>query len=69
MSLTVEFFVTARLASGERVFETIIRTQLLDNPHRTTVLLTADPAAADAWVTSAADSVQRALLARGQLAG
>ncbi|GAB7082040.1 insulinase family protein [Megalodesulfovibrio paquesii] len=33
----------ARLAAGERVFEEMIRTQLLDNPHRTTVLLTPDP--------------------------
>ena len=29
----------ARLAAGERVFEDLIRTHLLDNPHRTTVLL------------------------------
>ncbi|HVX81350.1 MAG TPA: insulinase family protein [Devosiaceae bacterium] len=35
--------VKERLASGERVFESLIRSQLLDNPHRTTVLLTADP--------------------------
>jgi Zn-dependent M16 (insulinase) family peptidase len=34
--------VKKRLASGEKLFETIIREQLLDNPHRTTVLLTAD---------------------------
>ena len=32
-----------RLAQGERVFETLIRRQLLDNPHRTTVLFTPDP--------------------------
>jgi len=39
-----------KLAAGERVFENLIRTHLLDNQHRTTVLLTADPdkAAADA---------------------
>jgi len=35
--------VKARLASGEKLFETVIRTALLDNPHRTTVTLTADP--------------------------
>ncbi|HVW92810.1 MAG TPA: insulinase family protein [Devosia sp.] len=35
--------VKARLASGERIFETLIRAGLLDNTHRTTVLLTADP--------------------------
>jgi Zn-dependent M16 (insulinase) family peptidase len=33
----------ARLAAGDRVFEPLIRTQLLDNPHRTTVLFTPDP--------------------------
>ncbi len=32
----------ARLAAGEKVFETIIKTLILDNPHRTTVLLKAD---------------------------
>ncbi|MBK8085573.1 MAG: insulinase family protein [Devosia sp.] len=39
-----------RLASGEQVFEGLIKTHILDNRHRTTVLLTADPgkAAADA---------------------
>ncbi|MFO7321353.1 MAG: insulinase family protein [Chloroflexota bacterium] len=34
-----------RLASGERVFEQLIRKYLLDNPHRTTVLLKPDPEA------------------------
>jgi hypothetical protein len=34
----------ARLASGERVFETLIRSHLLDNPHRTTLLFKPDPA-------------------------
>ena len=34
--------VKGRLASGEKLFEDVIRAQLLDNPHRTTVLLTAD---------------------------
>ena len=33
----------AKLAAGEKVFETLIRTHLLDNKHRTTVLLKADP--------------------------
>jgi Zn-dependent M16 (insulinase) family peptidase len=33
----------SRLSGGERVFETLIRTRLLDNPHRTTVLFTPDP--------------------------
>jgi presequence protease len=32
-----------RLESGERVFETLIQQVLLDNHHRTTVLLTGDP--------------------------
>ncbi|MEO6012912.1 MAG: insulinase family protein [Devosia sp.] len=32
----------AKLAAGERVFETIIRHDLVDNQHRTTVLLKAD---------------------------
>ncbi|HEV2515368.1 MAG TPA: insulinase family protein [Devosia sp.] len=33
----------SRLAAGERVFETLIKTHILDNKHRSTVLLTADP--------------------------
>jgi len=33
----------ARLAAGERVFEGLIRDRILDNTHRTTVLLKADP--------------------------
>lgn len=33
----------SKLAAGERVFENLIRTHLLDNSHRTTVLLKADP--------------------------
>ena len=39
--------VKARLAAGEHLFEDVIRAQLLDNPHRTTVLLTADPGLGD----------------------
>ncbi len=35
--------IKGRLAQGERVFETLIRRHLLDNPHRTTVLFTPDP--------------------------
>ena len=35
--------VKARFASGERVLEDLIRSALVDNLHRTTVLLTADP--------------------------
>ncbi|HTJ58998.1 MAG TPA: insulinase family protein [Devosiaceae bacterium] len=35
--------IKERLANGEKLFETVIGKQLLDNPHRTTVLLTADP--------------------------
>ena len=35
--------IKAKLAAGERVFETLIKTHILDNRHRTTVLLTADP--------------------------
>jgi Zn-dependent M16 (insulinase) family peptidase len=33
----------SRLAAGERVFETLIRARLVDNPHRVTVLFTPDP--------------------------
>jgi Zn-dependent M16 (insulinase) family peptidase len=36
--------VKARLATGEKLFEALIRAELLDNTHRTTVTLTADPA-------------------------
>jgi Zn-dependent M16 (insulinase) family peptidase len=36
--------VKARLAAGEKLFEPLIRDALLDNPHRVSVLLTADPA-------------------------
>jgi len=35
--------IKRRLAAGERVLETLIRKDLLDNDHRTTVLLEADP--------------------------
>lgn len=35
--------VKARLAAGEKLFEPLIRSELLDNPHRVTVTLTADP--------------------------
>ncbi|MDB5539586.1 MAG: peptidase [Devosia sp.] len=35
--------IKARLAAGERLFETLIKTHILDNRHRSTVLLTADP--------------------------
>lgn len=35
--------IKAKLAAGERVFETLIKTHILDNKHRSTVLLTADP--------------------------
>ena len=56
--------VKARLAAGEPMFETIIRTQLLDNPHRTTVLLTADP---DQAAREAADERARLDAARAQM--
>ncbi|MGE4299777.1 MAG: insulinase family protein [Desulfovibrionaceae bacterium] len=36
--------IKARLAAGEPVFENMIRTHLLDNPHRTTVVLAPDAA-------------------------
>jgi presequence protease len=39
--------VRAVLARGERLFERLIRTALLQNPHRTRVLLRPDPAQAD----------------------
>lgn len=35
--------IKARLAVGERVFENLIQTYLLDNPHHTTVVLQPDP--------------------------
>ncbi len=35
--------IKERLASGERVFETLVRDYFLDNPHRTTVVLKPDP--------------------------
>jgi Zn-dependent M16 (insulinase) family peptidase len=35
--------IKARLAAGERYFENLIQTYMLDNPHRATVLLTPDP--------------------------
>jgi presequence protease len=35
--------IKQRLARGERLFEMLIRTHLLDNPHRTTVLLKPNP--------------------------
>ena len=35
--------VKAALARGERYFESLIRTRLLDNPHRVTLLLQPDP--------------------------
>ncbi|NJM36219.1 MAG: hypothetical protein HC850_17705 [Rhodomicrobium sp.] len=35
--------IKVRLARGERVFEPLIEAQLLDNPHRTTVLFKPDP--------------------------
>lgn len=60
--------IKARLAKGDRVFETLIKTHILDNRHRTTVLLTADPnkAAEDAAEERARlDAAQQALDAAG----
>jgi Zn-dependent M16 (insulinase) family peptidase len=60
--------IKAKLAAGERVFEDLIRTHILSNQHRTTVLLTADPdkAAADAAEERARlDAAQQALDAAG----
>ena len=60
--------IKARLAAGEPVFETLIRSHLLDNPHRTTVLLKADPdkAAAEAAEERARlDKAQQGLDAAG----
>jgi hypothetical protein len=57
-----------KLAAGERVFEKLIKTHILDNQHRTTVLLTADTekAAAEAAVERARlDAVQQGLDADG----
>jgi Zn-dependent M16 (insulinase) family peptidase len=39
--------IKARLAAGERYFERLIEEHLLQNPHRTTVLLEPDPAQAE----------------------
>lgn len=36
--------IKERLAGNPRLFESLIRSHLLDNPHRTTVILTPDPA-------------------------
>ncbi|KQW78152.1 peptidase M16 [Devosia sp. Root413D1] len=60
--------IKARLAAGERVFETLIKTHILDNKHRSTVLLTADPnkAAAEAAEERARlDRAQQSLDAAG----
>ncbi|MBN9317162.1 MAG: insulinase family protein [Devosia sp.] len=57
-----------KLAAGERVFETLIRTHILNNPHRTTVLLTADPnkaAEESAEERARLDEAQQALDAAG----
>ena len=57
-----------KLAAGERVFENLIKTHILDNKHRTTVLLTADPekAAAEAAEERARlDAAQQSLDAAG----
>jgi Zn-dependent M16 (insulinase) family peptidase len=57
-----------KLAAGERVFEDLIRTHILDNTHRTTVLLTADTekAAAEAATERARlDAAQQGLDAAG----
>lgn len=56
--------IKARLAAGEPVFENLIRTHLIDNSHRTTVLLKADAdkAAAEAAEERARlDAVQQGL--------
>lgn len=60
--------IKAKLAAGERVFETLIKTHILDNKHRSTVLLTADPnkAAAEAAEERARlDKAQQSLDAAG----
>lgn len=60
--------IKARLAAGERLFETLIKTHILDNKHRSTVLLTADPnkAAAEAAEERARlDQAQQSLDAAG----
>lgn len=60
--------IKAKLAAGERVFETLIKTHILDNKHRSTVLLTADPnkAAAEAAEERARlDAAQQSLDAAG----
>lgn len=60
--------IKAKLAAGERVFETLIKTHILDNRHRSTVLLTADPnkAAAEAAEERARlDAAQQGLDAAG----
>ncbi len=57
-----------KLASGERLFETLIKTHLLDNQHRTTVLLKADLAKAEtdaAEERARLDAAQQGLDAAG----
>lgn len=39
--------IKARLAAGERYFEELIRTYLINNPHRTTVVMKPDPELAE----------------------
>jgi hypothetical protein len=51
----------ARLASGERVFETLIEQYWLQNPHRLTVVLTPDPA-----LRAREDAVEQARLAQAR---
>ena len=49
-----------KLAAGQRVFEPLIAHNLLDNPHRTTVLLRADPNLAQAEVAEERDRLDTA---------
>ncbi len=56
--------IKARLSGGERVFETLIRERLLDNPHRTTVLFTPDP---DLAAKESRDELARLEAARGAM--
>ncbi|WP_374626011.1 insulinase family protein [Devosia sp.] len=61
--LTFEAPLTAlkvRLAAGEKVFEGLIKAHILDNPHRSTVLLTADPGKAAAEAAEERDRLDAA---------
>jgi Zn-dependent M16 (insulinase) family peptidase len=54
-----------RLARGEKLFEGLIREHLLDNPHRTTLILAPDPALAGVREAEEKERLAAALAAMG----